>query len=272
MSLHNSQWMMDASINSGQLLENLSNKEHCSPEIMYPFDALYSFLAGDLPTKTTDKSRLPFGMPNTVHVKNNAHHKIKDKSYHFRSTLDGKRIALPISVLQQWLNTFSILVLPKSIADIQIDKHIQTFIELDLNTNFQGLEELSKEHGIAIELTSEAQTDVLIKKIEQIPECLWYIYGSYNLNTFNTLSYFSNVILQTNTPFEHALKGNTYDSEHPFSITAPTHELDQKPIKNDCTCKTCLNHSRSYLHHLYKNTPILAVQLLAQHNLHYWQH
>jgi len=46
---------------------------------------------------------------------------------------------------------------------------------------------------------------------------------------------------------------------------------DQKPIDPLCTCLTCRNYSRAYLHHLDKIKEILGIRLNTLHNLHYYQ-
>ena len=42
---------------------------------------------------------------------------------------------------------------------------------------------------------------------------------------------------------------------------------DQRPLESDCSCYTCMNFSRSYIHHLLKANEILGLQLLTQHNI-----
>ena len=42
---------------------------------------------------------------------------------------------------------------------------------------------------------------------------------------------------------------------------------DQRPLESDCSCYTCMNFSRSYIHHLIKANEILGLQLLTQHNI-----
>jgi len=49
------------------------------------------------------------------------------------------------------------------------------------------------------------------------------------------------------------------------------HAEDPMPIDPTCTCVTCQNHSRAYLHHLTKAKEILGAILLTWHNLHYYQ-
>ena len=45
---------------------------------------------------------------------------------------------------------------------------------------------------------------------------------------------------------------------------------DDRPIDASCTCYTCLNFTRSYLHHLQKANEILGSQLNTIHNLSYY--
>ena len=49
------------------------------------------------------------------------------------------------------------------------------------------------------------------------------------------------------------------------------HIDDQRPLDEECTCPTCQNYSRAYLHHVHKSKEIIASMLLTWHNLHYYQ-
>jgi len=49
------------------------------------------------------------------------------------------------------------------------------------------------------------------------------------------------------------------------------HKDDSRPIDPQCTCYTCSNYSRGYLHHLVMTKEILGLTLLSWHNLHYYQ-
>ena len=48
-------------------------------------------------------------------------------------------------------------------------------------------------------------------------------------------------------------------------------KTDINPIDSECSCYTCQNFSRAYLHHLDKCGEILGSQLNTIHNLHYYQ-
>ncbi len=49
------------------------------------------------------------------------------------------------------------------------------------------------------------------------------------------------------------------------------HTDDPRPLDADCTCPTCRQYSRAYLHHVLKAQEIIASMLLTWHNLHYYQ-
>jgi queuine tRNA-ribosyltransferase len=45
---------------------------------------------------------------------------------------------------------------------------------------------------------------------------------------------------------------------------------DTRPLDGSCSCYTCRNFSRAYLHHLQKTNEILGAQLNTIHNIHYY--
>jgi queuine tRNA-ribosyltransferase len=49
------------------------------------------------------------------------------------------------------------------------------------------------------------------------------------------------------------------------------HRSDPRPIDPDCACPACTDHSRAYLHHLFRCDEMLGPVLLSSHNLHYYQ-
>jgi queuine tRNA-ribosyltransferase len=42
---------------------------------------------------------------------------------------------------------------------------------------------------------------------------------------------------------------------------------DQDPVDSTCDCYTCQNHSRGYIHHLFRAGEFLGMQLLSIHNV-----
>lgn len=49
------------------------------------------------------------------------------------------------------------------------------------------------------------------------------------------------------------------------------HARDPRPLDATCTCPTCTQYSRAYLHHLFRAEEILGLMLLTSHNLHFYQ-
>ena len=45
---------------------------------------------------------------------------------------------------------------------------------------------------------------------------------------------------------------------------------DDRPVDEACDCPTCRNHSRAYLHHLFKANEMLAMRLGVMHNLYFY--
>lgn len=52
-----------------------------------------------------------------------------------------------------------------------------------------------------------------------------------------------------------------------FNIRAGKHANDMSPLDEQCTCAVCRQHSRAYLHHLWKAKEPVVMNLLSQHNL-----
>jgi queuine tRNA-ribosyltransferase subunit QTRTD1 len=54
------------------------------------------------------------------------------------------------------------------------------------------------------------------------------------------------------------------------NLWAVRHRLDGGPLVHGCSCFTCQNHSRAYVHHLLHTHEMLASVLLEMHNTHWW--
>ncbi|MFY9258878.1 MAG: tRNA guanosine(34) transglycosylase Tgt [Gallionella sp.] len=72
-------------------------------------------------------------------------------------------------------------------------------------------------------------------------------------------------------PTRNARNGWLFTQHGDIKIRNAMHKTDTRPLDSDCTCYTCQNFSRSYLHHLQKINEILGARLNTIHNLHYYQ-
>lgn len=68
-------------------------------------------------------------------------------------------------------------------------------------------------------------------------------------------------------PTRTARNGLLFTSAGQISIKKSQYAQDFGPIDPECSCPVCLNHSRAYLHHLYRNSEILYSILATRHNL-----
>lgn len=70
-------------------------------------------------------------------------------------------------------------------------------------------------------------------------------------------------------PTKAARHGTLLTQNGPMKITRGRHSGEFEPIENGCTCYTCENYSRAYLHHLFKAKELTSMTLASIHNLHF---
>lgn len=71
-------------------------------------------------------------------------------------------------------------------------------------------------------------------------------------------------------PTRNARNGWLFTRFGDLKLRNATFKEDTRPLDPTCTCYTCRNFSRSYLHHLQKANEILGSQLNTIHNIHYY--
>jgi queuine tRNA-ribosyltransferase len=71
-------------------------------------------------------------------------------------------------------------------------------------------------------------------------------------------------------PTRNARNGWLFTRFGDLKLRNASFKTDTRPLDPTCTCYTCRNFSRSYLHHLQKANEILGSQLNTIHNIHYY--
>ncbi len=71
-------------------------------------------------------------------------------------------------------------------------------------------------------------------------------------------------------PTRNARNGWLFTRHGDVRIRNARHRTDTGPLDATCSCYTCRNFSRSYLHHLQRVNEILGARLATIHNLHYY--
>ncbi len=71
-------------------------------------------------------------------------------------------------------------------------------------------------------------------------------------------------------PTRNARNGHLFTNYGVLRLRNSANKRDDRPIDPNCSCYTCSNYSRSYLHHLDKCRELLGATLNSIHNLHYY--
>jgi queuine tRNA-ribosyltransferase len=67
-------------------------------------------------------------------------------------------------------------------------------------------------------------------------------------------------------PTRSGRTAQAWTADGPLNLRNQRHADDPGPLEPDCTCPTCRDHSRGYLHHLIKANASLGAMLLTWHN------
>ena len=71
-------------------------------------------------------------------------------------------------------------------------------------------------------------------------------------------------------PTRNARNASAFTADGPLRLRNARHQRDSQPLESDCTCTTCRQFSRAYLHHLFAANEMLGPILLTVHNLAYY--
>lgn len=71
-------------------------------------------------------------------------------------------------------------------------------------------------------------------------------------------------------PSRAARHGLLYTRAGEIKIKNSQYFQDSRPLDEKCKCYTCVNHTRQYLHHLFKNNEILGHTLMTFHNITFY--
>ncbi|WP_338244701.1 tRNA guanosine(34) transglycosylase Tgt [Aurantiacibacter hainanensis] len=72
-------------------------------------------------------------------------------------------------------------------------------------------------------------------------------------------------------PTRSGRNGQAFTWNGPVNLRNARHAEDTGPLDERCSCPTCANYTRAYLHHLHKSSEILGAMLVTEHNLSFYQ-
>jgi queuine tRNA-ribosyltransferase len=71
-------------------------------------------------------------------------------------------------------------------------------------------------------------------------------------------------------PTRNARNGHLFTRYGDLRLRNSRYKTDERPVDESCSCYTCANFSRAYLHHLDRCGEMLGPMLTSIHNLHYY--
>ena len=72
-------------------------------------------------------------------------------------------------------------------------------------------------------------------------------------------------------PTRSGRTGQAFTADGPINIRNARFAEDLGPLDPECSCPTCSNYSRAYVHHLVRSGEILGAMLMTEHNLSFYQ-
>jgi hypothetical protein len=199
-------------------------------------------------------------------------YKPKKAKFEIRHPQDGRKISLAIEALSSKLADFKTIVVPYELASLFGEQH-DIYAYISVGDIKSILADLPEHVGVATHVTEDNYL-ALLDEIASCTKSRWLLKtDDLPLNVLEQLTHIKDcaVVIQTNMPFDFAKAGKVFGEQQIVDIQDLVHQFDQSAIDPVCACSSCQKYTRSYLHHLYSNTPLLCIQLLAQHNFSVWQ-
>jgi queuine tRNA-ribosyltransferase len=72
-------------------------------------------------------------------------------------------------------------------------------------------------------------------------------------------------------PTRSGRTGQAFTADGPINIRNARFAEDREPLEPGCTCPTCTQFGRAYIHHLVRSGEILGAMLMTGHNLWFYQ-
>ncbi|MFQ6071193.1 MAG: tRNA guanosine(34) transglycosylase Tgt [Methanosarcinales archaeon] len=72
-------------------------------------------------------------------------------------------------------------------------------------------------------------------------------------------------------PTRNARHKSAFTNDGSISLRKEIFSSDFTPIEEECKCYTCINYTKAYLHHLFKEYELLVMRLVSIHNIYFIQ-
>lgn len=125
--------------------------------------------------------------------------------------------------------------------------------------------------GLSVGEPKEAMFDVLSGIVDELPaDKPRYLMGVGTPSDLLQAVLLGVDMFDCVMPTRNARNGHLFTSHGVIRIRNQRYKNDTRPLDEDCSCYTCQNFSRAYLHHLDKCKEMLGARLNTIHNVHYY--
>jgi queuine tRNA-ribosyltransferase len=267
-------------------------------EVLEHFQGLHNFMNWEKPILTDSGGFQVFSLPNT---------RLTDEKVIFKSPLDGSQIELTPEKsldIQKVIGSDIAMVLDVCINSLSgydaVKDSVQKTFNWALrskryhNSNgqalfgivqgglFEDLRNLSLSQITSLDFDGYALGGLAVGEKYQDSEKILKAFGNklpenkpryimgigsptmMFLSVENGLDMFDCVL-----PTRMGRHGTALTWKGKLNLKSSEVKFDQKPIDEKCDCYTCKNHSRGYIHHLFKKDEALGKILLSIHNLRF---
>lgn len=167
--------------------------------------------------------------------------KIRDNKVMFRSSIDGRKLSISLDELKQLDELADGVFFPNELGTERQHNKLQ-LVHVD---------DLDKLNTIG----SEGHHHQL------------YVKGIKSKQQWQAMLNQPVDLIESDYPFRFAYEKQATLGDSILDLGNALFEKQFKSIDAACSCYTCAHFTRAYLHHLLEQTPLLAIKLVAIHNL-----
>lgn len=184
--------------------------------------------------------------------------KLNADGWSFRSAINGSQIEVK-------LEEAKVFALEHGLTLVVTDKELAQAVQLEKTDFSPSAREKIYFSQLQINSFDELVLAIQTSK-EASPTTEIYVAGNFSWSELQLLSQLDIDYLATNAPIMSAVTGTVYSHSESYEILDEQYQFALSPLDKACQCTTCQSFTRSYLHHLYQHTPLLAQNYLAYHN------
>lgn len=271
-------------------------------DVINQFNGLHKFIGWDKPMLTDSGGFQVFSLGKL--------RKIKEEGVYFQNPINGNKLFLSPEKsmeIQTVLNSDIVMIFDECTPYPATYQEARESMELSLRWAQRSKDEFKKLHnpnklfaiiqggmymdlrrksleelmkigfdGIAIGGLSVGEPkDEMYRMLDELSEILPQNYPHYLMGVGtpedivygvkNGIDMFDCVM-----PTRNARNGWLFTRFGDIKIKNSKYKYDNTPLDHTCTCYTCKNFSKAYLHHLFKIGEILGARLNTIHNIHYY--